>query len=164
MLNSSSWSIDRILSGATALGQSGPRSNGNEEVLLIPQSFSITGASLSDCLVTWGSLTPLQRNSQYILQPQLTEPHITIFKEIVAATDLFPFTNQCPQQAIRPLIDQSRQSALILSSSQELFLLVPFLGSVLTVREPWASSTNRPLSHHCYWFHLEPHRWRTCWC
>ena len=55
------------------------------------------------------------------------------------------------------------QSALIPSSSQELFFLVPFFG-VSTVREPWASSTNRPLSHHCYWFHLELHRWRTRCC
>ena len=36
----------------------------------------------------------------------------------------------------------------------------PFFG-VSTVREPAASSTNRSLSHHCYWFHLEPYRWRT---
>ena len=76
----------------------------------------------------------------------------------VTATDLFPFANQCPRQAIRPLIDQSRQSAWIPSSSQEQFFLVPF----------WvvcqASSKNRPLSYHCYWFHLEPHRWRTRCC
>ena len=39
----------------------------------------------------------------------------------------------------------------------------PYFG-VSTVREPWASSTNRPLSLHCYWFHLEPHRWRTRCC
>ena len=39
--------------------------------------------------------------------------------------DLFPFANQCPRQAIQSLIDQSRQSALIPSSSQELFFLVP---------------------------------------
>ena len=34
--------IDRALSGTTIPGQSGPGSNGNEEVLHIPQSFSIT--------------------------------------------------------------------------------------------------------------------------
>ena len=34
--------IDRALSGATILDQSGPRSNGNEGVLRIPQSSSIT--------------------------------------------------------------------------------------------------------------------------
>ena len=47
------------------------------------------------------------------------------------------------------------QSALIPSSSQELFFLVPSF-CMPTVREPWAGSTNRSLSHDCYWFHLEP--------
>ena len=45
--------IDRTLSGATILGQYGPGSNGNEEVLCIPQSPSITGTSPSDCLVSY---------------------------------------------------------------------------------------------------------------
>ena len=39
MQNSSIWPID-----ATSLGQSGPWSEGNEEVLCIPQSSSITEA------------------------------------------------------------------------------------------------------------------------
>ena len=42
---SSIWAIDRILSGATAPGQSGPGSNGKE--LRILQSSSITEALLS---------------------------------------------------------------------------------------------------------------------
>ena len=33
--------------------QSGPGSDGNKELLCIPQSFSITGASPSDCLVSY---------------------------------------------------------------------------------------------------------------
>ena len=45
--------MDRALSGATILGQSGPGSNGNEGVLRIPQSPSITGTSPSDCLVSY---------------------------------------------------------------------------------------------------------------
>ena len=40
------------LSGATFPGQSGPGSNGNGDILCIPQSSSITGASLSDCLIS----------------------------------------------------------------------------------------------------------------
>ena len=49
------WPIGRTLSGATIPGQSGPGSDGNEEVLRIPQSPSITGTSPSDCLVSyWG--------------------------------------------------------------------------------------------------------------
>ena len=53
MSNSSIWPIDWALSGATTSGQSGPRSNGNEGVLFISQSSSITWASPSDCLVSY---------------------------------------------------------------------------------------------------------------
>ena len=42
----------RVLSGATSLGQCEPGSDGNEDVLCIPQNFSITGTSPSDCLVS----------------------------------------------------------------------------------------------------------------
>ena len=45
--------IDRALSGATIPGQSGPGSNGNEGLLRIFQSSSITGTSPSDCLVSY---------------------------------------------------------------------------------------------------------------
>ena len=41
------------LLGAITLGQSGCGSEGNEGVLCIPQSFSITGASRSDCLMSY---------------------------------------------------------------------------------------------------------------
>ena len=44
---SSIWSIDRTLSSATTLGQSGPWSSGNAEVLCIPRT------SLSDFLVSY---------------------------------------------------------------------------------------------------------------
>ena len=40
-------------SGATTPDQFGPGSNGNEGVLRIPQGPSITGPSLSDCLVSY---------------------------------------------------------------------------------------------------------------
>ena len=53
MSNSSIWPIDRTLSGATTPGQSRPGSDSNEGVLHIPQIFSITEASLSDCLVSY---------------------------------------------------------------------------------------------------------------
>ena len=53
MSNSSIWPIDRTLSDATTLGQSGPGSDGNEGILYIPQSSSITGASSSDCSVSY---------------------------------------------------------------------------------------------------------------
>ena len=53
MSNSSIWSIDRTQSGATTPSQSGPGNNSNERVLCILQSSSITGASPSDCLMSY---------------------------------------------------------------------------------------------------------------
>ncbi len=50
---SSIWPINRTLSGATPPGQSEPESDGNEDVLHIPQSSSIVGASPSDCLMSY---------------------------------------------------------------------------------------------------------------
>ena len=50
---SSIWPIDRTLSGATTPRQGGPESDGNEEVLRISKSSSITEASPSDCLVSY---------------------------------------------------------------------------------------------------------------
>ena len=66
------WPIDRTLSGATTLDQSGPGSHGNERVFHIPQISKI-GASPSDSLISYPgyslrSLTPLQRWSQCILK------------------------------------------------------------------------------------------------
>ena len=52
MSNSSVWPIDRTLSGATTPGQSGPGSNGNEEILRILQNC-VTETSPSDCLVPY---------------------------------------------------------------------------------------------------------------
>ena len=60
------------LSGATILGQSGPGSDGNEGVLRIPLSSSITGTSPSDCLVSYpghslggGSYPSAEKQSVY---------------------------------------------------------------------------------------------------
>ena len=47
MSNISIWPINRTL------GQSGPGSDGNEELLHIPQNSSLTGPSPSDCLVPY---------------------------------------------------------------------------------------------------------------
>ena len=70
------WPIDRTLWSATSPGQNEQESDGNEEILYIPQRFSIAGSSTSDNLVLYpghslawsGGLTPLQRRSQCILQ------------------------------------------------------------------------------------------------
>ena len=66
-----------LISIATTPGQGGPGSDGNEEVLSIPQSSSITGTSPSDCLVIqytrWGGgLSSPQRSSRCILHLQPT--------------------------------------------------------------------------------------------
>ena len=47
------WNIDWILSIVTTPGQSGPGSNGNEGVLQIPQTSSISGSPSSDNLVSY---------------------------------------------------------------------------------------------------------------
>ena len=65
MRNSFIWHIDKILSGATSPGQSGPGSDGNEEELCIHQSSSITGGLPSDCSKSYpehslGDLSPLR--------------------------------------------------------------------------------------------------------
>ena len=65
--------IDRTLSCATTLNQSGPECDGNKEVL---QRYSTLA---SEFLVSYQrhslrSLTPLQRSNRCILQPQPTGP------------------------------------------------------------------------------------------
>ena len=72
---SSIWPVDRALSGATTSGQSGPGSDGNEGVLCIPQSSSITGTSSLDCLVSYsghslgGSYSSAEMQSVYSTAP-----------------------------------------------------------------------------------------------
>ena len=67
--------MDKILSGSTTPVHSGPGSDGNEKVLCNTQVPSIIEAKLSDCHIKdsrLGNLTPLQRRSLCILQPQPT--------------------------------------------------------------------------------------------
>ena len=52
MSNFSIWSTNRALSSATTPDQSGPVSDGNKEVLRVPQGFTITGVSPSDWLMS----------------------------------------------------------------------------------------------------------------
>ena len=79
MSNSSIWPIGTTLLDAATSGQSGPKSDGTEEVLYIPQSSCVSEASQSICLVSYTGhslagvgLTPLQRSSRYLLQSQPT--------------------------------------------------------------------------------------------
>ena len=70
--------MDRTLSGFTSLDPSGYGSYDIKGVLHIPYCCSIFGAPPLDCFVLYpgarstGSLIPLQRCSQCVLQPQMT--------------------------------------------------------------------------------------------
>ena len=69
MSNSSIWPIDGTLSSATTPGQSRPGSDSNERVFHIPQNSSITGASLSECLVSYPGHSLKEMLSVYFIAP-----------------------------------------------------------------------------------------------
>ena len=73
------------------LGQSGPGSNGNEGVLKIPQSSSITETSpLGHSL---GCATSLQRSSRCILQPQTAGQYSNLEIDSIVDTVNYAFSN-----------------------------------------------------------------------
>ena len=76
---SSIWPIDRALSGATIPAKSEPRSDGRKGVLRILQSPSSTGASPSDCLVSYPGL---HRYSRCIVKPQPTGQRLIVIRRI----------------------------------------------------------------------------------
>ena len=90
----------RTLSGATTPYQNGLGSNGNEGVLHIPQSSSITGASPPDCLMSYpghslggvGVLLLQQRCSQCIQQSQPTESSIFFCDSLMCFNSSMTFT------------------------------------------------------------------------
>ena len=57
------YHFDLPQSGVTTTGQSESESNGNEEVLHIPQNFSNSAVSLSDCLVFYSGHSLGESNS-----------------------------------------------------------------------------------------------------
>ena len=65
------------LSGATTPSQRGPGSNGNEGVLCIPQSPSITGTSQSDLVsyrdTHWGCVSYPSADVQSVYSPALSD-------------------------------------------------------------------------------------------
>ena len=65
---SSIWPIDRTLSGTTTPGQSGPGSDGNEEVLRISQSSSMTGTSPSYYVVSYPGYSRVGSYSSAVAQ------------------------------------------------------------------------------------------------
>ena len=71
------------LLGAPTSDQSGPGSDGNEGVLHIPQSSSITGTSLSDCLVSYQDIRyPTTTTSRCILLPPLTTQQLRLCADV----------------------------------------------------------------------------------
>ena len=93
-----STNTDRTLSDATTLSQSGPGNDGNKEVLHIPQSFSITGTSLSDCLVSYPghslvrSYLSAEKQTVYSIAPA---DWATILVEEQTDVYIFQFFNYC---------------------------------------------------------------------
>ena len=75
MTKSFIWLVDRTRSSATIPGQSGPGSNGNEGVLYIPQSSSITEDSASDYLVLYPG-DSLSGKSYASAEPQSVYPQL----------------------------------------------------------------------------------------
>ena len=77
MLNSSIWPIRHTLSVAATPGYGVPGSDGNKEVLRIPQSSGIIGASPSDCFMPYpghslmggGSYLSAEKQSVYSSSP-----------------------------------------------------------------------------------------------
>ena len=63
MSNSFIWPIDKTLSSATTLGQSGPGNNANEGIFCFPQSSSISEASPSDCLMSYPKVLTLCKDA-----------------------------------------------------------------------------------------------------
>ena len=85
MSNSSIWSIDWTLLGATISGQSGPKIDGNEEVpthfpkLQHYWNLTIRLFSVISRTLVRGGLTPMQTCSRCIIQAQTTWDNLTVF-------------------------------------------------------------------------------------
>ena len=125
MSNSSIWPIDRTLSGATFLGQGGPGSNNNEGVLLIPQNFSITGASPSDFL---GSYLGYSLVRGYVSAEMLPVYHtVSCVKIFVAKSRLcsaLDYTHEAPcgDQMLQTIAFEISPPAI--SSTKKVFLYI----------------------------------------
>ena len=93
------WPIDRSLSGATTPGQSGPGNSGNEGVLPISQTSSITRTSPSDCLVAYeghsyeGSYLSAEKPSVYSTAP--TNWARRSKDELISDVLLWTYTHRC---------------------------------------------------------------------
>ena len=94
---SSMWLIDRTLSGTTTSSQSGPGGDDNEGKLCIPQSSSITGASPSDCLVSytghsldrWGSYSSAEMHSIYSIATAIRATTVRVSPSVANSILIF---------------------------------------------------------------------------
>ena len=80
MPNSSFWVLYRNLSSATTSGQSEPGSDGDEGVLRIFQSSSITEASPSDCLMSYPGYSLGGESYLYAESVYFTAPAVWVSK------------------------------------------------------------------------------------
>ena len=143
MSNRSIWPIDRTLSDATTPDQRGSERNGNEGVLCITQNSSITGASPSNCLVTypghsWVGVLPLSRDAVSVFYSRsqlgysssfdrypswLVHWHVTycftpcvIWKPLRWNCDIIKFENSCFTRSSNSIIMPWKQPKKICST------------------------------------------------
>ena len=93
---SSIWLTDRTLSDVTTPGPSGPRSDGNEGMLCISQSSSITRTSPSDCFFfniqdSHGGVLTLCRDAVCVFYGPSQLGKWTHWSEFKSLTRLFAF-------------------------------------------------------------------------
>ena len=85
--------IDKTLSGPSIPGQTGPGSDGNEVVLCITQSSSITGTSPSGCLVSYpgqslGGVLPCCRKAVNVFySPNRLGNHLFVHIKMISSIE-----------------------------------------------------------------------------
>ena len=103
---------------------------------------------------------PLEKASWILKELLFFIGMIYLLFVFVAITDLFPFTNQCPCQAIWPLTDQSEAECIDSFFPSRTIFSSPFWKS-RQVREHLVSSQGRPLSCPLLrTFHMDQLHWR----
>ena len=169
----------KALSGATTWGQSGPGSDDNKGELLIPQSSSITGASLSDCLVSYTGhssgegILPLCRDAVDVFYDVYSCVQIVRFRNTLACTSCLIRNSNTPISLAMDLIDLLGSLSIIArispTNSRVLFLLERLkwnFRSAVPSTDLWTHSTLFQLfalssdwHANCYIFVLELPAW-----
>ena len=125
------WPIDKTLSDASTSCQSGPGSNGNEGVLRIPQSSNITGASPSDCLMSYpghslgvGRSYPFAEMQSVYSTVPTNKYWIVQTKEINTLKNLSNFFEKILRLAIFSFVEKHLKFLLWLSAAPRVLLSV----------------------------------------